>query len=255
MTDNLSIWNQLGKTDPAHTKSFSRAGGFKGTATRPVYLDMKMTETFGPCGVGWGMGRPSFELVDAGSDKLVFCTVEVWYEQDSVHGVGRGSVWGVGGDKVLGSNKNGPYSDDEAFKKAYTDAIGNAMKYLGMSADVHMGKFEDSKYVNELKRELNGKEVMPNRNVESAGNNTSPPSATAGEVMQESLDEVERINARQRCLDAIWNASSASELDVTASSAAFKKDIATLTENEKADVRQTFAMTKKAFAENTVMAG
>src|SRR5690554_2076086 len=36
-TNNLDLWNRLGKTDPAHTKKFSRAGGFKGTAIKPIY--------------------------------------------------------------------------------------------------------------------------------------------------------------------------------------------------------------------------
>jgi hypothetical protein len=34
---NLAIWDKLGKTDPEHTKRFARAGGFKGTAIKPIY--------------------------------------------------------------------------------------------------------------------------------------------------------------------------------------------------------------------------
>ena len=52
------------------------------------------------------------------------------------------------------SNSSGLRTDDEAFKKAFTDAIGNAMKHLGMSADVHMGLFDDSKYVESVREEL-----------------------------------------------------------------------------------------------------
>ena len=65
MTDNLAIWNKLGRTDPDQTKTFQRGGGFKGTAIKPIYTEQKMTEVFGPCGTGWGFTEPRFELVPA----------------------------------------------------------------------------------------------------------------------------------------------------------------------------------------------
>ena len=40
--------------------------------------------------------------------------------------------------------------DDEAFKKAYTDAVNNALKFVGVGADIHMGQFEDSKYMKQV---------------------------------------------------------------------------------------------------------
>lgn len=155
MTDNnLAIWDRLGKTDPAQTKSFNRAGGFKGTAIKPIYTEHKMTEQFGPVGKGWGMGEPTFTTVPGSDGQVaVYCTVELWWrEGEAIHG----SVYGVGGDMVVVKQSNGLRTDDEAFKKAFTDAVGNAMKHLGMSADVHMGRFDDSKYVNELRAEMAG---------------------------------------------------------------------------------------------------
>jgi hypothetical protein len=65
MADNLALWDRLGKTDPKHTKGFSRAGGFKGTAIKPIYTTQKMTEEFGPAGKGWGMGLHGVALVRA----------------------------------------------------------------------------------------------------------------------------------------------------------------------------------------------
>ena len=40
-------------------------------------------------------------------------------------------------------------NDDEAFKKAYTDALTNALKLLGVGADVHMGLWDGNKYADE----------------------------------------------------------------------------------------------------------
>lgn len=148
MSDNLKLWNTLGKTDPAHTKKFTRAGGFKGTSVKPIYCDRKMTEQFGACGIGWGMTKPEFQVVTLGTEVAVYCTVGLW------HGDHANLVYGVGGDFVAKNNKNGLFADDEAFKKSYTDALGNAMKHIGMAADIHMGQHDDDKYVTELRREF-----------------------------------------------------------------------------------------------------
>lgn len=147
---NTALWDRLGKTDPAHTKQFKRGGGFSGTAIKPMWSYRRMTEEFGPCGVGWGVNEPSFRLVEAEGEILVYCTASVWYRlKDDV-----ATVYGVGGDKVVSKNKYGLQTDDEAFKKAYTDAITNALKLIGVGADVHMGLFEDSKYVAEMRDEF-----------------------------------------------------------------------------------------------------
>ena len=151
MSDNLAIWNTLGRTSPEHAKPFTRGGGFKGTAVKPIYTEQKMTELFGPCGIGWGFTEPTFQLVP-GSDgqTAVYCWLSLWYVHE---GARSQSIPGVGGDMVVVKQSSGLRTDDEAFKKAFTDAIGNAMKHIGMSADVHMGRFDDSKYVNDLRRE------------------------------------------------------------------------------------------------------
>lgn len=158
MTENTALWDKLGKTDPAHTKSFQRGGGFRGTAIKPMWSYRRMTEEFGPCGVGWGINKPEFQVVPSGEEILVFCTVSIWYVADGVMEAKFrdtiSEVYGVGGDKVAGKNKNGVQTDDEAFKKAFTDAVTNALKLIGVGADVHMGMFDDSKYVNTLKTEF-----------------------------------------------------------------------------------------------------
>lgn len=149
MTNKMAIWEQLGKTDPSHTKTFKRAGGFSGTAIKPIYTTQKMTEVFGPAGEGWGMGEPTFQTVNGSDGQVaVYCTVSMW------HGKRDNVVYGVGGDMVVVKQSSGLRTDDEAFKKAFTDAMSNAMKHLGMSADVHMGLFDDSKYVQEVAAEV-----------------------------------------------------------------------------------------------------
>jgi hypothetical protein len=155
MIDKTALWDRLGKTDPKHTKGFQRAGGFKGTAIKPMWSFRRMTEEFGACGEGWGINEPKFQIVEANEETLVFCTVSIW------HGARENVVFGVGGDKAVGKNRNGAFTDDEAFKKSFTDAITNALKLIGVGADVHMGLFDDSKYVNEAKAEFAEKRENP----------------------------------------------------------------------------------------------
>ncbi len=152
-----TIWDALSKTDPKATKGFKRAGGFSGTAIKPQWVIQRLTEHFGACGVGWGIGEPMFQVVPGhNGEMLVYCTVQCW------HGGRDYVLHGVGGDKIVSYIKaNEQYNrperwenDDEAFKKAFTDAVMNAFKFIGVGNDVHMGRFDDSKYVREVEKEF-----------------------------------------------------------------------------------------------------
>jgi hypothetical protein len=157
MTSNLDLWDKVRRVPEEHLKAFKRSGGFAGTAIKPMWGIKTMTEQFGPCGLGWGIEKPEFQIVDSGNEKLVFCTVCVWYGSsiDMKGSLGEpiklpaSKVYGVGGDKVLAQFSSGLKPDDEAFKKAFTDAIGNALKFIGVAADIHMGLWDGNKYVDE----------------------------------------------------------------------------------------------------------
>jgi hypothetical protein len=166
MSENTALWDKLGKTDPKHTKTFKRAGGFEGTAIKPMFSYRRLTEEFGPCGTGWGVNAPEFQVVPGHNNEvLVFCTVSGWYMNDDK----MRAVYGVGGDKVVTHIKaNDKYNrperwenDDEAFKKAFTDALTNAFKLVGVGADVHMGMFDDNKYVNAMREEFSDEQKQP----------------------------------------------------------------------------------------------
>ncbi len=44
-------------------------------------------------------------------------------------------------------------TDEEAWKKSLTGALTNAANEVGVGADVHLGLFDDSKYVNDRTRD------------------------------------------------------------------------------------------------------
>ena len=157
---NIDLWQAVEKTDPAYTKQFSRGGGFKGTATNATYLAHKATEQFGPCGIGWGMtvldeqiiqGAP-FLLNDVviGHEAIHKVRAQLWYVRDGVRGV----VEQFGQTQIVGKNKNGYYTDEEAPKKSLTDAMSKCLSLLGFSADIHLGLYDDNKYLTALKEEF-----------------------------------------------------------------------------------------------------
>lgn len=148
-SNKLAIWNAVEQTDPDYTKSFNRGGGFKGTSTNATYLAKKATNQFGPIGIGWGYNVID-ETYQPGQDKDVIHVVRIklWYEWNGK----RGEVEHFGQTQFVGKNKNGYFTDEEAPKKSLTDAVSKCLSLLGFAADIHLGMYDDNRYVNDLKR-------------------------------------------------------------------------------------------------------
>ena len=49
-------------------------------------------------------------------------------------------IVGVGGSMFIAKEKSGPYTSDEAYKMALTDAISVSCKALGIAADIYWVK-------------------------------------------------------------------------------------------------------------------
>lgn len=168
---NMDLWQVVEKTDPKFTKDFNRGGGFKGTAINPTYLAKKATKVFGPAGLGWGWNILNEELmvgapINEDCHELIHVLhVEVWYrprkEHCEVYGLEDGYIAKVnqyGATTFVGKNKYGPFTDEETKKKSLTDGIGKCLALLGFSADVHLGLYDDNKYVNDRRNEEAAKE-------------------------------------------------------------------------------------------------
>lgn len=168
---NLELWNSVQETDPKYTKSFSRSGGFKGTAINHTYQQKRATETFGPKGIGWGSmvldedyikGAPLIHEKHGviGNEIIHVLRIELWYVLGDTR---RGAVQAFGQTTFVGSNKHGFYTDEEAPKKSLTDAESKALASIGFSADVHLGLFDDNKYVSDLKAKSDEAEMAAKR--------------------------------------------------------------------------------------------
>ncbi|MBG6083014.1 hypothetical protein [Rubrivivax gelatinosus] len=153
----LRIWERVQATDPAFTRSFTSSAGFSGTAIAPIYLACKATEVFGPFGIGWGIdlleGSERFiEGAPIGYDadgRVAVRTIvhsgrfELWYMLDGQ----RGSVRHWGSTTFVGRSGDAIVTNEDAQKMSQTDAMSKCLSLLGFGADVHMGLFDDAKYV------------------------------------------------------------------------------------------------------------
>lgn len=153
--NNLELWNKVRTPDPGATKSFSRTGGFKGTATNAVYLIQKATELWGPMGGNWGVDIVEDKTIQGAPIILVEGGPVVGHELLHVIRINLrhpgGVVPGYGQTMLVGKNKYGTFTDEEAPKKSLTDALTKALSWLGFAADIHMGLWDDSKYVNDVR--------------------------------------------------------------------------------------------------------
>ena len=160
MKKNMEIWNALNKTNPEFTTKFNKFGGKQLTTIDAHYQIQMMTDLFGPVGKGW-----KYNVEYKYQDGLVFAEVCVQYYQDH-----KWYEYGPVCSVQNLSKKNGGL-DDEAPKKAMTDAMTKAFSHLGMSADVFLGKFDDSKYVEQMKQEFSQPKKIPQTNGTEHDNN------------------------------------------------------------------------------------
>jgi hypothetical protein len=153
--ENLVHWDFLERTDPAYTKKFN-AGRFKGTDINATYRMRHLTERFGPAGKGFGfdIGQPIF--YGEGDLRAVTISAALWWMED---GTKHTAPEHYGGTKLYLTAKGKVTGvDEDAVKKAVTDAMGKAALALGAHADVYMGLHDDSKYLADIKQEIRDEE-------------------------------------------------------------------------------------------------
>jgi hypothetical protein len=136
----LRIWEQVCETDPNNTRAVKHRGGF---TTIDAYSQIEMaTKVFGPVGTGWWWHFD--EPIFVSDCVVVKCNV---HYVDPETGVQCKAPVEQFGQKTL-AFKNKP--DEDALKKAGTDALTKCLSYLGFNADVFLGKFDDNKYLERM---------------------------------------------------------------------------------------------------------
>ena len=143
--NNLNLWNAVCRPPKEALKTIG-AGRLKGKSDiNPQWRYKAMTEQFGPCGVGW-----KFEILklwtEQGSQEQVFAFAQVNLYIKSADEWSE-PIPGVGGHFMVVKETSGLHANDEGYKMAITDAIGTAMKMIGVAADIYAGFWDGSKYI------------------------------------------------------------------------------------------------------------
>ena len=170
---NLSIYERV-RSVPKEAKKEIEAGRLKGKHDiNPMWRIKALTEVFGPAGFGWytEVVRTWTEASESG-EMAVFVDINLYVKKD---GEWSKPIFGNGGNKLIANEKkyeNGqqvyiPYLDDDAYKKAYTDAISVAAKALGVGADVYFEK-DKGKYASQAKPSAEEIQQAPSKPVLSS---------------------------------------------------------------------------------------
>ena len=144
-SDNLHIYRQVSSVPEDAQKPFESSWGKTLTEINGMWRIQKLTELFGPCGEGWFTEVTRQERVDFPNGEVCVFTDINLYLKDTKTGRWSKPIRGTGGNRLVLKNADGLFIDDEAYKKAYTDALGIACKALGFGADIYWGR-NDSKY-------------------------------------------------------------------------------------------------------------
>lgn len=180
--DNLHIFKMVQSVPQEAQRPFTSDYGKKLTEIDPMWRIKKLTELFGAAGEGWYTEVTRQESVSFSTGETCIFTDVNLYIKDSKTGKWSKPIRGTGGNKLAMMTKDGLIVDDEAYKKAYTDALGIACKALGFGADIYAGK-ENTKYPSrpEEKKPSDGLSNTPIQPTEAAEVKPGPaPARTEG---------------------------------------------------------------------------
>lgn len=147
--ENLTHWNAL-RTPPEDALKKITGGRLKGMSQIcPQWRYKVMTEHYGPIGKGWKFQIVSKDIHEGPKNengdatKFIFVELDLFVAYD---GKWSEAIPGCGGAEVIVKEKYGMHTNTEALKMAVTDALGSAMKMLGVAADVYSGTMAETKH-------------------------------------------------------------------------------------------------------------
>ena len=148
MSNNLALWEKVEKTDPDYTKPVTVSG--RRFTTIDAYYQIKLaTEQFGLYGQTWGLKDTHIEFKEM-ADKVILALYNaVFYYPDGQFEVHNA----IKIQYVTNGGKGYTKVDEDFAKKLETDTLTKCLSKLGFNADIFLGKFDDARYVNELRKE------------------------------------------------------------------------------------------------------
>lgn len=145
MVNNLNLYERV-RSVPKEAQKEITAGRLKGkTDINPMWRIKKLTEEFGTCGFGWYTNITDRWIEEgANGERTANIKINLFVK---MNGEWSMPIEGIGGSVLVAKESAGLRTDDDCFKKAYTDAISVACKALGFGGDIYWQK-DPSKYDN-----------------------------------------------------------------------------------------------------------
>lgn len=141
---NMKIYEAV-RQCPQEAQREITAGRLKGkTDINPMWRIKTLTEQFGVAGFGWytETTRKWIERNENTGEAIANVDINLYIKVD---GEWSKPIEGTGGAMFISNERSGVYTDDDAYKKAYTDAISVACKAIGMAGDIYWAK-DPTKY-------------------------------------------------------------------------------------------------------------
>lgn len=184
----LTIYDQC-RAVPKEALKEIQAGRLKGKSDiNPMWRIKKLTELFGPCGIGWWYVIKSERLEPAGNGEIsAFVDIDLYYRWG---GSESKPIPGTGGSSFVANEKNGPYVSDECFKMALTDAISVACKAIGVGADVYWSA-DATKYTKPVQPVTPVQQTQPQERIITP----NKPQGTAQEQPAVNESQIRRLYA------------------------------------------------------------
>ena len=161
--DNLFYYNQ-GREVPKEAQKPFNNGKFSGTDINPMWRIKKLTEMFGPAGIGWYVDEVTERCEIHGETTISIVNLNLYVK---VNGEWSKPIYGTGGNTILRKGS----TSDEGYKMAYTDALSVACKALGIGADIWFAN-DNTKYT------ANSEQVTPPGSPEYAAPKEAPKPKT-----------------------------------------------------------------------------
>lgn len=142
--NNLELWRKVERTNPAYTKQ-ANVKGNKITSIAPQFQIMNVTEQFGSYGKTWGFKDINLDYSLVNVVGLVVFKATFFYPNGEFPIINSISLYMDNARTKV---------DDNFAKKVETDALTKAVSKLGFNADIFLGKFDDLRYLEEVKQEF-----------------------------------------------------------------------------------------------------
>lgn len=155
--ENLKLWKSVEKTPPDMTKLVA-FGKRKYTTIDPQWQLRVATALWGPYGHRWGMKNLDCKMVETheGDAQGRYVVSVVLLKADFFYPVdGKEASF-----EILNDDKF--RAGDDTLKKLITNTRSKALSWLGFSADVFLGKFDDTAYVEGLKKKFGDQDAFMN---------------------------------------------------------------------------------------------